>query len=227
MLHQIASNIWEIARPIRNTKFNIGTRMTIVRLADGGLWIHSPVKFDQPLKAAVDSLGEVKFIVAPNQYHHLFVTPWIEAYPNAAFCCVSALLKKRPELKPTLVLDQTDVQQLPWQDSLKTCIVRGSKMFTEADFLHIPSRTLIITDFAFNIPPQPSVFFNLFLKIWGVYDRFSPSRLLRAFCRDREEVRRCYHVMAAWDFDRIVLAHGSIVTSGGKQKFQTAFAWLL
>jgi hypothetical protein len=39
--------------------------MTVVRLADGGLFIHSPVSLDGALRAAVDALGPVTAIVAP------------------------------------------------------------------------------------------------------------------------------------------------------------------
>ena len=45
------------------------TRMSIVRLKSGGLWLHSPVAVTAERCAAVDSRGPVEFIVAPNKIH--------------------------------------------------------------------------------------------------------------------------------------------------------------
>ena len=40
------------------------TRMTVIRLPDGGLWLHSPTPLDDGLRAAIDALGPVAHIVA-------------------------------------------------------------------------------------------------------------------------------------------------------------------
>ncbi|MGF6721724.1 hypothetical protein P3T43_001071 [Paraburkholderia sp. GAS41] len=42
-LQQIADNIWTVAAQHAFLGMHLGTRMTVVRLASGGLWLHSPV----------------------------------------------------------------------------------------------------------------------------------------------------------------------------------------
>lgn len=45
------------------------TRMTVVRLANGDLFLHSPVKFDNRLADELQGLGTPRHLVSPNQFH--------------------------------------------------------------------------------------------------------------------------------------------------------------
>ena len=44
-------------------------RMVVVRMGTQ-LWAHSPVALDQEMVRRIDALGELRHIVAPNDYHH-------------------------------------------------------------------------------------------------------------------------------------------------------------
>ncbi len=45
------------------------TRMTVVRLSNGDLFLHSPIKFDRRLANGLLGLGTVRHLVSPNQFH--------------------------------------------------------------------------------------------------------------------------------------------------------------
>jgi len=45
------------------------TRMTVVRLSNGDLFLHSPIKFDEGLANKLLGLGTVRHLVSPNQFH--------------------------------------------------------------------------------------------------------------------------------------------------------------
>ena len=48
--------------------------MAVIRLADGGLLIHSPARLSSELRAALDRLGEVRFVVPTSELHgHLYM----------------------------------------------------------------------------------------------------------------------------------------------------------
>ena len=85
----------------------LGTRMTIVRLSHGGLFIHSPIALTVALRAAVDELGPVRHIVCPNVYHHVYAGQWAEAYPAALLHAPAALRKKRIDLRINALLSST------------------------------------------------------------------------------------------------------------------------
>jgi Domain of unknown function (DUF4336) len=59
------------------------TRMTVVRLSNGDLFLHSPIKFDERLATALDRLGTVRHLVSPNQFHYAHIGEWARTYPEA------------------------------------------------------------------------------------------------------------------------------------------------
>ncbi|MEF1292096.1 DUF4336 domain-containing protein [Vibrio sp. M260118] len=42
------------------------TRMTVVRLSSGELWVLSPIKLTPDIQNQIDELGAVKYLIAPN-----------------------------------------------------------------------------------------------------------------------------------------------------------------
>lgn len=83
MLERLTDDVWIEQRPLRFFGLETGTRMTVVRLNGGGLFVHSPVALDDTLRATVDALGPVTAIIAPSRFHHLYVGEWAAAYPSA------------------------------------------------------------------------------------------------------------------------------------------------
>ena len=51
--------------------FHYPTRMAIIRLADGELFVWSPVAHSEDLRRELDAIGVVHFIIAPNTLHDL------------------------------------------------------------------------------------------------------------------------------------------------------------
>jgi glutamate/aspartate transport system substrate-binding protein len=59
------------------------TRMTVVRLSNGDLFLHSPIKFEGRLANELLVLGAVRHLVSPNQFHYAHIGEWAKAFPNA------------------------------------------------------------------------------------------------------------------------------------------------
>jgi len=89
-------------------------------------------------------------------------------------------------------------------------------------FCHKATRTLIVADLVFNLSTDQNIVAKLFLKLNGIYDRVGCSRFFRAFIKDREAFDRSIDEVLKWDFDRIVLGHGSIVERGGRTVLKQA-----
>ena len=84
----VPGRIYIVEYPVRFGGMDLFSRMTIVRLNDGKLWLHSPCKIDALLKSEIDQLGEVAYIIAPGNFHHLYVSDLQTEYPNAeTFLC--------------------------------------------------------------------------------------------------------------------------------------------
>ena len=83
-MEKLAQEIWIFnGEPVQFFGLPFSTRMTVVRLAGGYLWVHSPIRLSESITRQIDSLGSVKYLIAPNHLHHLFLSAWIAAYPNA------------------------------------------------------------------------------------------------------------------------------------------------
>jgi hypothetical protein len=52
------------------------TRMTVVRLSDGDLFLHSPVRFERRLADELEKLGRVRHLISPNQFHYAHIGEW-------------------------------------------------------------------------------------------------------------------------------------------------------
>ena len=82
MLQEFGEEIWTAdGATVSIAGFDFPTRMIVIRLSDGDLFVWSPVKFSRDLQIAVDRLGAVRHLVAPNHLHHLFLEDWYRAYP--------------------------------------------------------------------------------------------------------------------------------------------------
>jgi len=224
LLESLATDLWVARRPLPLAVGDIGARMTVLRLPDRSLMLHSPVQLDATLSQALRELGPVKWLLGPSRVHHLFLGDYVKAFPAAALCGAPGLAEKRRDL----VFQHVLAPQPPpgWPESVKLQLVEGAPQMNEVALLHAPSRTLVLTDLVFNVQPGARNEAKLFHWLVGATGRFGPHRLIRLFIRDRAAARRSLDRILAWDFDRVVMSHGDVVESGGHRLFEQAFAYL-
>jgi hypothetical protein len=223
-LRNLAPNLWVADRPLRLLVGDIGTRMTVIRLADGGLWLHSPVRLDAATRQALDALGPVRCVVAPSKVHHFFVKDYPPVYPDARIYAAPGLPEKRKNLTFHEVL--SDDAPPPWRGQLEQHVFRGARFINEVVFFHPATRTLLLTDLAFNVPADKTAGARLFYRLVGAAGRFGPHRALRLGIRDRRAARTSAERILQWDFDRVIVTHGEVLESGGRQRLAEAFAFL-
>jgi hypothetical protein len=219
--------LWTCWRPLRFLGIEMGTRMTVCRLGDGSLWVHSPVSPDRALLAALQTLGgSVEHVVAPSKLHHLHFAAFAERFPEALRYASPGLPERRPDLRFDVVLG--DEARPGWAADLDQCALRGRFFLDEIVFLHRPSGTLIVTDLVQEGNPEWPLFSRLATRLAGIYERHGPPRDVRWMLRrDRAATRRAVERILAWDFDRLILAHGRLVESGARDAFARAYAFAL
>jgi hypothetical protein len=105
--------------------------------------------------------------------------------------------------------------------------MRGSPRVNEIVFLHRATRTLLLTDLAFNVQHAASLAGRMFFRLAGVYGRFATSRLMRLMVRDRVAARMAAERILDWDFDRVIVAHGEVLERGGRDALRDALGWLV
>jgi hypothetical protein len=232
VLKPFGDDVWivdapEIAMEYMGLKIPFPTRMTVVRLPDGGLWLHSPVALDEALAASIAALGPVRHLIAPNSLHYWWVPDWAARFPEAQVHAAPGLAKsaKRP-LPPHRVLCETP--DPAWADAIDQVLVPGG-LLTEVDFFHHPSRTLILTDLIENFEPRRirSRWFRALVKWSGAADPDgkAPIDMQLSFWRHRRPLKNAVRRMIDWAPERIVMAHGRCYDRDGTAELKRAFRW--
>ena len=227
MLREFGPSIWVAEGPtVSFFGFAYPTRLALIKLADGGLFVWSPIALSPALKRGVDALGPVRFLISPNRLHHLFLAEWKSAYPQARLYASPGLRKKRKDLVFDGELGERPAPE--WAADIDQVPVRGS-LLTEVEFFHRASRTAIFTDLIQNFPPD-------WFKGWrGVLARLDgicaphpgAPREWRASFLNRRAARADFARILAWPIERVLIAHGDPVTADGAAFVRKAFTWLL
>ena len=225
-IQRLDEGLFVVDGPDRVAGLRIGTRMTVVRLRDGRLFLHAPVPHDDGLDSELEALGPVAFLVAPNKLHHRWLGPWAAACPRATVFGVEGLGAKRPDLLFHRPLE--DTPPTDWAGDLDQARIAGVPYVNEVAFLHRASESLLLTDFAMNFPALPEgAGTRLWLRAMGLGGGLRTSRLLRALVRDRAALRAALERVLAWHFDRIVVSHGGVLATGGAEALREAWRPLL
>jgi hypothetical protein len=232
MLRAITTDLWVAEQLLKYFGLEIGTRMTVIRLSQDQLVIIAPIQLQDEMIDQLNQLGNVSDIIAPNLYHHLFLGQFKQRYPDATVWATSGLQDKRPDLLIDQILGDRTIQSFSGLEAAQvtgfnTFDIKGYMPLNEWVFFHAKSRTLIITDLAFHFDRQSSPSAQLISKVLGGYQELRPSLLEKIATRDKEQVRQSLQPIFAWDFERVIMAHGSIIEQDGKRQFQRGYEWFL
>ena len=223
-LRPVADDLWVAEMPLFFFGVALGTRMTVARLPNGDLFLHSPIRLDEDLRAELDALGPVAVIAAPNRFHHLFAGEALAAYPQAALYGAPGLETKRKDLAFAAVLGEEP--EARWASVLCQHVLAGARKLSEVVFLHRPTRTLIVTDIVQSVGRGADSWSRALLRLNGLHEGPTVSRITRLAIGDRAALRGSVEHLLGWDFDRLILAHGEIVEAGAKDVFARVFGWL-
>ena len=227
MLEPIADDVWLADGPhVSFMGFPYPTRMAVVRLPSGALWVWSPVALDEALAAEVGALGEVRHLVEPNKLHHLALPAWKERWPEARAYAPPGLAERFDHLAFDAAL--TDAPEAGFEGVIDHVIVHGSFVMEEVLFHHRPSRTLFVGDLVQKHDPADFVRWQQWvMKLDGLAgpDGSTP-REWRATFLEREKARAAIRAAIAWDPVRMVIAHGAWVREGGAEALRHSLHWL-
>ena len=215
-MRRLAEDLYVAEQPQRFYGLEVGARMTVMRLGDD-LLVHSPIDVEP---AAVAGLGTLRWVVAPNRLHHLYVGPWIEA--GAASYAPRGLPDKRPDLSFDHVITE---RSEPFGPAVLVVPTRCFALTNELVFLHRPSRTLVVTDLVYHFTSEAPALTKAVMWCACGYPGVRTSSLER-LGMTRDVARREIGAILELDFDRLVMAHGEVVETGGREAFARAFDWL-
>jgi len=203
------------------------TRMTIVKLRDERLWVHSPGKIIDEMMTEVKSLGQVSYLVSPNKIHHLFINDWINIFPNAISYSSPGLRDKRKDI--SFDKDLSDSPEKEWEEEIDQIIFKGSSVMEEVVFFHKKSETLILTDLIENFHPDHFSGYNKILaKITGIVspNGKTPIDWRASFIFGKKEARKSLLKILSWKPKKIVISHGECIYSNATEFILKSFKWV-
>jgi hypothetical protein len=227
VLEQFAEDIWVANGPVvKSFGFRYPTRMAIIRLGSGGLFVWSPVALSEPLLREIEEIGPVDVLIAPNSLHYVFIAEWKRAYPHAKVFAAPGLAGKIKAVPLDGELSETP--DALWRGEIDQVPVRGNLITTEVVFFHRRSRTAIFTDLLQNFTPE---WFSGWRRVVARLDGMisaeakMPRKFKLAF-RDRAAARRDLSIILDWPAERVLMAHGTPVLTNGREALARAFSWL-
>jgi hypothetical protein len=223
-LTPLGEGIWTSTVPVQFIGLHLTATMTIVRLGNGSLLLHSPAAMSPGLRRAVDQIGPVAHLYSPNTFHHLHLGDWADAYPAAKVHGPSGLVRKRPDLR----IDRTHTggAEPAFAGVIDEVRIDGFRL--EESVLHYrPARTVLVADLVHNIGTPTHAWTRFYTKVMGFYDCVGLSRFIRwtAF-PDRAAARRSIDAVLAWQFENLIVGHGTPVLGTGRAALAETYAWL-
>jgi hypothetical protein len=220
-------------------------------MSSGSIAVFSPVNLTPAVRETVAGLGgRVKYIAALDLEHHLHLTSWKNAFPDAEIIAPEGLWEKRqsvPEFKDTPfkhILREANKDR-PWSISeefdkefnIEYVYGHGSK---EIVFLHKPSLTLIEADLLFNLPAREQYSKTGVDATSGIWTKIvkpllstsAPAKWQKRFvwhalAKDKTAFGESIQRIDKWEFNRLIPCHGDVIESGAKGVFKTVFEWFL
>ncbi|TPI67283.1 DUF4336 domain-containing protein [Mesorhizobium sp. B3-1-3] len=233
VLKPVAPDLWivdgsEIRFGLGWLKFPFSTRMTIVRLRSGELVLHSPVAYSPALRSAIEILGPIRYLVAPNSLRYWWVPDWKAVVPAAKILAVRGLsrrAKRRIDVDTMLV-----GRHSPWPDDVDLLVVRGR--YADGGRTVSPQHpNVILTDLIENFEPSRfhSRLLGLLVKLAGAADPDgkAPIDMRLSFFGRRTALRLAVCQMLDWDPERVIVSHGRWYEKDGASELRRAFRWAL
>jgi len=227
MLSQFGREIWIADGPnVAVVGFRYPTRMAIIRLSEGELFVWSPIQLTDALRAEVDAVGQVRHIIAPNSLHHLFLREWKDAYAGAKIYAPPGLRKKRADI----VFD-ADLGSAPspdWVGEIDQVLMHGNLITTEVVFFHVKSGTVLFTDLIQQLPANLISGWRAIVAKLDLMVGPEPGvpRKFRVAFTNRGTARVSLERILAWPAEKVLMAHGTPVEKDAPSYLRRAFGWL-
>jgi hypothetical protein len=229
----VAQDVWIVdSGPLRVLGMPLPVRMTVVRLGNGDLWLHSPTRFTPGLRDELEAIGPIRHLIAPNSAHWTLVKPWQDACPAATTWAAPKLRERGQVRRSSLRVDDELGNDVPaaFARDFRQVVVRGGLGFREVAFFHEGSRTLILTDLVLNLEPRrlPRVMRPL-ARLIGVTspDGRAPVYLRAVVKRGGPAAREAGAALIGLRPERVLFSHGAWFASDATAALRRSLRWLV
>ena len=205
-------------------------RMTVIRLSDGNLTLYSPTPYNRALHNQVTELGTIRYLVAPNVAHWMYVKGWQDAVPQARTFAVKGLSSRSQVQNSGLRIDhEVEEKGRQFGQEIEVVLI-SAPHFQEVVLFHHPTRTLILADLVQNFEPERLPFgIRMIGAAIGVTspDGRAPLYLRLLILLNKTEAVQAAQRLVDFGPERVIFAHGKWFDSQATYQLRRSFRWLL
>lgn len=213
----LAENLWLLAYPLKMLGADLRRNVTLIRLHSGKVVVHSTAAFTPDDVAEIRALGEPGWLLDSILRHDTFAKEGRAAFPGIPYLAPEGFAE-------VVGFATTPIIPAPneWDGELLALEIQGAPEARDTALLHVPSRTLILTELVFNFGDEP-IWTELLLRV-AVGGEHHPgmSRTVKAGVKDNAAFENSLATILGWDFDRVIVGHGDVIERDGKTKLRAA-----
>ena len=244
-IRQLNPSVTTFSAPFVRTGAEVGVRMSAIKLDNGDLVLYNPTELDTQTKAKLESLGTVRYIVAPNIVHHTFIDPYHAAYPQAKLIGPEGISDKKKipfmELKEAAE-SGAYTSQIGWGNDLQ---LQYFPDFSQKEIMlfHTPTKTLFVGDMLWNLPANEAytnvndktrqpVHQGQFSVQHAVDHHLNPEgwlgKALQWTANKPTDALKAglKRAIYEWQPQTIVMQHGDVITSDARGKLESTFSYV-
>lgn len=212
---QLTDDVAVMQYPLRGFGIDFGRNVTLLRLRDGRLVIHSTAPFSPQDVAAIRGFGEPAWLLDATRMHDTFAREARLALPTIPYLAPGSLkgIPTVPLLPPPF----------DWKGEIEVLKIDGLRKIDEHVLFHRASRTLVLGDVLFHFSPETRGWPRFFVRhLMRLPRLIGISAFFRLMIRDKEAFRRSISRVLDWDFERMIVAHRAVIETDGRRYLRDA-----
>jgi len=210
-LNQITDKLWTLEGTLPHGN-PLPRTMTIYKMKDGNIWIHSAIAIEDSALEKLKALGVPKYLVVPNTMHRLDASFYKEKFPNILVVCPKAAIE---EVEKEVHVDLSCEEAFAYNSEIKAVNIPGAKSIELAYELKLSQRTkaFIFNDLIVN-QDEVQGWKGFILKHVGRIGFFRTPPITKMILLENKKIFKdwLYRLSEREDIKVITVAHGNAVT---------------
>lgn len=222
-IEKLEPNLWRVEGTL--PRMALRRVMTLIRLEDGRVVIHSAISLDEQSMAEVEAWGPPAVLLVPNAFHRLDAPAWVARYPRLEVRCPPG---GRAKIEEVVRVD-ADVRDFDGGDTLTIEVLDGIGGSEAVLKVRSPGGTsLVFNDALFNMPHGRGVAGLVFRYVTGSSGGPRVTRLFRVLgVKNRSRfVAHLERLAETPDLVRIIVSHHEMIVDEPAATLRTIAASL-
>ncbi len=208
-IEKLEPNLWRVTGTLQGMALK--RVMTLARLEDGRVAIHSAIALDEPSMAEIEEWGSPAVLLVPNSYHRLDAPAYKARYPKIRVLCPRG---SRAKIEEVVAVDG-DYDAFEGDSTVTLQHLDGVRKAEGVMIVRAPSGiTLVFNDAVFNLPHGRGMTGFIFRYITDSTGGPKVTRLFRWLAiKDRDAFKAHLRQLSETpDLTRIIVSHHRMIT---------------